>query len=257
MTARCHIRDTNFLHDVEMFIIRYFFLIAHLFSALFQAVFLLSWAGQNLRQTLIKCWCRQLLWIFNIRLQVNYQEPLPEGAIFFVANHISWIDIHLINSWRPVRFVAKSEVSSWLFFGYLARRLNTLFIDRNNRGASHGAVQSIVKELDGGHDVCVFPEGTSTDGRDIRNFYANLFQAPIESHHPCIPLAIIYKDAKSGGFTDVPAFIGDMGLIESILRMMRSPAIQAFILVTGACKTVNDRKCLSMEARDKIINARN
>jgi 1-acyl-sn-glycerol-3-phosphate acyltransferase len=47
-----------------------------------------------------------------------------------VANHISWLDIHIINSIRPVIFVAKADVSKWPIFGYLASMLGTIFLKR-------------------------------------------------------------------------------------------------------------------------------
>ncbi len=51
------------------------------------------------------------MWIFGFRL-VQMGAPLP-GAVLFVANHVSWVDICILHSQRMMGFVAKREIASW------------------------------------------------------------------------------------------------------------------------------------------------
>ena len=82
----------------------------------------------------------------------------------FVANHISWSDIHALNSVIPVRFIAKSDIKSWPIFGYLVRKSNTIFVERGKRQEAGRIVDLTKESLSAGDNVCFFPEGTTTDG---------------------------------------------------------------------------------------------
>jgi len=64
--------------------------------------------------------------------------------------------------------------------------------------------------------LCIFPEGTSTDGKSVLPFRSNLLQAAIQSKTRVIPICIAYKE--KGRYSDVTAFIGEMGLIDSIKK---------------------------------------
>ncbi|MFM8153740.1 MAG: lysophospholipid acyltransferase family protein, partial [Polynucleobacter victoriensis] len=85
-----------------------------------------------LRSKLIQIWSRTLLSIFKIRLTIhgNHQLLKDRQSALLVSNHISWIDIHVINTVSPVIFVAKSDVAKWPIFGWIARRIGTIFIVR-------------------------------------------------------------------------------------------------------------------------------
>ena len=45
-----------------------------------------------------------------------------------VANHVSWLDIFVINALHPCRFVAKAEIRSWPVLGWLAAAAGTVFM---------------------------------------------------------------------------------------------------------------------------------
>ena len=60
---------------------------------------------------------------------------LKSEAHIFVSNHISWIDILVINSTLDVVFVAKKEVRSWPGLGLLAVLGQTIFIERKSLNA--------------------------------------------------------------------------------------------------------------------------
>ncbi len=84
------------------------------------------------KRRIIKWWCGGLLRAFHI--QVNTFGSLPPAnvqGIMFVANHISWADIHALNSLIALRFVAKSDIKDWPIFGYLVTKANSLFINRS------------------------------------------------------------------------------------------------------------------------------
>ena len=91
----------------------------------------------------------------------------------FVSNHTSYLDIPVFGSLIEGSFVAKTEVSSWPVFGWLARMQRTVFVDRK-RGTTHRQRDDLQRRLDAGDNLILFPEGTSNDGNSVRPFRSAL-----------------------------------------------------------------------------------
>ena len=45
-------------------------------------------------------------------------EDLP-GNLLILANHVSWLDIFVLHSLRPSRFIGKSELKRWPLLRHL------------------------------------------------------------------------------------------------------------------------------------------
>ena len=170
----------------------------------------------------IQRWCKRLLKIFGLHLTVEGGELLPSTPYLLVSNHISWIDIHVINAFKPVRFVAKSEVASWPIFGWMAKQLGTVFIRRDSARHARQVVDQMADVLKT-ESVCIFPEGTSSSGESVLPFKPNLFEPAAISDTPVWSLAISYHSRKTGERSLATAFIGDMGLVESMAMILKSP----------------------------------
>ena len=170
----------------------------------------------------IRRWCKRLLKIFGLHLTVEGGELLPSTPYLLVSNHISWIDIHVINAFKPVRFVAKSEVASWPIFGWMAKQLGTVFIRRDSARHARQVVDQMADVLKT-ESVCIFPEGTSSSGETVLPFKPNLFEPAAISDTPVWSLAISYHSRKTGERSLATAFIGDMGLVESMALILKSP----------------------------------
>ena len=55
------------------------------------------------KRALVKRWSRRLLRILSIETQVYGELGAGGGNILVVANHISWLDIFVLNSVHPVQ----------------------------------------------------------------------------------------------------------------------------------------------------------
>lgn len=118
--------------------------------------------------------CKGALVLLGIRLRVTGKPMQGRGAV--VANHVSWLDIFVLNAPQRIYFVSKSEVASWPGIGWLAKATGTVFIRRNARDAR---LQKEIFEarLRAGHHLCFFPEGTNSDGVRLLPFKPTLFAA--------------------------------------------------------------------------------
>jgi len=228
-------------------------IIGQVFKGCFILLLIFPWFKAEQRHQSIRKWCQQLLGIFNMRLSVIGAERLEDTHYLMAANHISWIDIHVINAFKPHFFVAKSEVASWPIFGWMAKQLGTLFIERGKSNSIRNMVQTIAGQLSQ-KAICIFPEGTSTDGKQVAPFKSNLFEAAITAEAPVYALAIQYFDVGTGHKTTAPAFIGDMGLLDSIWNLVCSPPICAQISISEKLPALKDRKALA-ELSQSLIAA--
>jgi 1-acyl-sn-glycerol-3-phosphate acyltransferase len=136
-----------------------------------------------------------------------------------VANHISWSDIHALNSVTPLRFIAKSEIKSWPIFGYLVTKANTLFIDRSKRQDAKRTIETAYASLQSGDNLCFFPEGTTTDGTEVKPFKSSLIQAAILAKSHILPVAIHYPN-PDGSINTKIAYAGETTLVESMRNML-------------------------------------
>lgn len=196
-------------------------------------------------------WSARLLKILGIRLETN--EPYVSPGSLLVANHISWLDIFVINAAYPAAFISKAEVRQWPVMGWLASKNETVFLRRGSRGHARIVNGEIAALLGRGRHVALFPEGTTTDGSHIHPFHAALLQPAIDAGATIQPLAIAYR-LPDGRFTRAPAYDGDVSLGQSIKAIIAEREIVARVHITPALPTCAkpDRKILAHTARDLI-----
>jgi 1-acyl-sn-glycerol-3-phosphate acyltransferase len=192
--------------------------------------------SQARRNRIIRGWSRLLLQVCGVRLLVRGHLPamlahtgIAPGGRLVLANHISWLDVYVINAALPSRFIAKSEIRGWPLIGTLVGWAGTLFIERGRRHAVHAANLAVRRCLEGGETVAVFAEGTTTEGDRLLPFHANLIAPAVEAGAPVWPVALCYT--QKGRRSRAPAFVGDMGLLTSLGRTLLAPDLCATLTV--------------------------
>jgi len=232
-------------------------LVFHLLRGMLFCAAVFPWASAHLRERLIRSWSRKLLAICGIEVEVQGLAPgqaAPQGAML-VSNHISWLDIYVIHSWQPVRFVAKSEIRSWPVIGWLCDKTGTIFIERGRKRDAHRVLHHITEVMRQGDLVCVFPEGTTTDGSKVLPFHANLMQAPVAGHLPVQPVGLIYLDAATGKPTLAPAYIDDISLVQCLNAILKSPPIKARLVIGPQLHAISSsRRELAESAREVVAH---
>jgi len=227
----------------------------HVLRGVITLLLLFPFLSTNSKNHHIQRWSKRLLMIFGVKLLVNDANLLPPSSYLLAANHVSWLDIHAINAFKPARFVAKSEVASWPIFGWMAKQLGTVFIKRDSSRHAKQVVEGMAKILKT-QPVCIFPEGTSTIGKSVQSFKPNLFEAAAISEVPVCALALAYFDQNTGQHSEVPAFIGDMGLIESMANILKNRRLRVELTIfaptnAGPDQPI-DRKELAAHSQEQI-----
>jgi 1-acyl-sn-glycerol-3-phosphate acyltransferase len=200
-------------------------------------------------------WSAALLNALGVRLHPETGQGLvlPHGLV--VANHISFLDIYVINALLPASFVAKSDVARWPVIGWLTARTDNLFIARGHRGAAHHIQQNMSAILSAGRRLVVFPEGTTSNGNSVLPFHSALLQSAVASGVPVICLALGYQNGD-GHMTALPAYVGDDTLWQCIWRIVTSDTIVVRVSpVAQLSGTDTDRRHLAHHAHQSIAAA--
>jgi 1-acyl-sn-glycerol-3-phosphate acyltransferase len=227
-------------------------LILHLLLGLLIQIVLFWWLPRGVRNAIIARWSRVLLAILGVRVHRHGDVPLQGTMV--VMNHISWIDIFVLMAVAPSRFVAKSEIARWPVLGWLVHMAGTVFIDRTKRHAVRTILHSIRDHMLAGDRVAVFPEGTTSDGTQLLPFHANLLQAAVQAGRNITPVALAY--AEQGQPSQAAAYIDDMNLIESIMRITKAKQHTATLHVLPPLAVEGlTRHALAEQARAQILAA--
>jgi lyso-ornithine lipid O-acyltransferase len=167
--------------------------------------------------------CRVSCRILGLGLVVRGVPMQGPGA--YVANHVGWLDIFVLNASKRLYFVAKAEVAGWPGIGWLARGTGTVFIARDPKQAQ-AQTRLFEERLRAGHRLLFFPEGTSTDGRRILPFKPTLFQAFLSEGLRDVlqvqPVTLVYH-APEGEDPRFYGWWGEMPLAPAILSVLAAP----------------------------------
>jgi 1-acyl-sn-glycerol-3-phosphate acyltransferase len=197
----------------------------HVAEALATTVVVFPLVNAGRRNALMKSWSRRLLRMLNVDARLRgHSLDGGGGNVLIVANHISWLDIFVLMSVRPARFVGKSELRRWPLMGTLITRVGTLYVERARRHNTHQVNRRAAEALASGDVLAIFPEGTTTDGTSLLPFHGSLLQPIVDAEGHVLPVAIRYS-TPDGLHSAAAAYVGDTSILESFWRLTGEPAL--------------------------------
>jgi 1-acyl-sn-glycerol-3-phosphate acyltransferase len=203
----------------------------HLAGGLATVLALYPLLAHGARAAVSRRWSAALLQMLGVQLRLG-GAPVPNGALL-VANHVSWLDVLVVNSVCPATFVSKHEVGDWPAVGLLLARSGTILLRRGCGRAAKKAVDAIGALLSAGRTVAIFPEGTTSNGSHVLPFRPALFQAAVDQQRAVQPLTLSYHDARGEPCRAAP-FIGETHFLQSLRRIALAPRIVARVRILPA-----------------------
>jgi 1-acyl-sn-glycerol-3-phosphate acyltransferase len=225
----------------------------HLFQGLLTCAVIFPWLDMKRRTLRIQRWSTQLVSICGVKVDVRMSEGLrPAGHAMIVANHLSWLDIFVINTIQPCRFVAKSDVRDWPLIGWLCDKAGTIFIARGRVRDVRRIFEHLVAALHDGERVAFFPEGSVAVPGMLQPFHANLFEAAIDAGVPVQPCALQYVD-RDGCLHPAANFSGNINFMRSVFMIARARGMIARLTLLPPIPTEGaHRRELANAARQSI-----
>ena len=200
---------------------------------------------------------KMLLWLLSVEVEIVGEIDQSKKSNLFISNHLSYLDIPVLGSKFPLRFVAKSEVENWPLFGFLAKQARSIFIKRNKTD-SINQKHNILDIISSNEKVFIFPEGTTSDGNRVLQFKSSSFSSVENKKFIIQPIVIVYSDLNgipiNRWLRPMIAWYGDMDLKPHLSKLVGLMSIKAKLIYLKPLNTKNfeNRKDLSNYLEDRI-----
>lgn len=178
--------------------------------------------------------------ILGIRVSCSGEMSVYRPTLY-LSNHVSYIDIFVLGH-LPAYFIAKAEVASWPVLGKLAQFQNTLFIERK-AGRAKQQLETLQQHLEQGNSLTLFPEGTSTNGVEVKPFKPTLIESanlPSGKRVAIQPVTVAYthydhKLITSQTTRDHYAWYNNMPFLPHFLGLMPRKKVDAKVHFHPVC----------------------
>ncbi len=161
--------------------------------------------------------------LFIVGIKIDFQGEFIEQYVnknqLVIANHISWLDIPVLYSIKFLGFIAKQEMRKWPILNLLISTSGTIYINRNKKTDLKRINQIVSKKLVLGGVIGLFPEGKTTEGREIIPFKVPILQAAIMAKSVITPFVIRYY-RKDGSVAFEASYAGKISLWQSVSKVL-------------------------------------
>ncbi|MEM7702990.1 MAG: lysophospholipid acyltransferase family protein [Pseudomonadota bacterium] len=196
---------------------------------------------------------RYSAWVCGARVKVEGTHLRRD--VFFVANHVSWLDILSLAGASGTAFVAKAELAKAPLVGWLASLNRTVFVKREHRLGVAEQINALQEALADNWSVTVFPEGTTTDGQSLLPFKTSMLSV-LEPPPPGVLVQPVLLDY--GPVAEWIGWIGEETGINNAKRVLSrrgSFKLKVQYLEPFSPEDFRGRKAISAEARRRIEEA--
>lgn len=230
----------------------------HLLAGMWTCACVFPFTNKAGRIARIRRWSARLLALCRVQVTVvdETREAIAPHALI-VANHISWLDIFVINTWHPCQFVAKAEIRNWPLIGWLCEKTGTIFIARGKLREVRRIYEGLVHRLHAGEPVAFFPEGTTSEQGSLLPFHSNLFEAAVEAKVPVQPFALRYltRSGRDRQFHPAVTFTGDTSFADSIIAILQAETIHVELIRLPLIQTASRHRRELAETAQQLIAA--
>ncbi|MDZ4858460.1 MAG: lysophospholipid acyltransferase family protein [Candidatus Hydrogenedentes bacterium] len=196
------------------------------------------------RRMLLRVWAIGVTWIVRMSLTIEGNAPKP--PYYLVTNHLSYLDIVLLARTAGCVYVSRSDLADHPVLGFLAKVMNTIFIDRAKARDTHRVNEQINDRLDKGYGVHMFAESKISQDAQVHPFKPPLLQPAIERGIPVHYAALSYSTPPGvPAAKDVIVWKDGVTLGQNMAHVLGLPKFSAVISYGNAPLTAPDRKELA------------
>ena len=175
--------------------------------------------------------------------------------VFYVANHLSWVDILALAGASGTAFVAKAELAEAPVVGWLASLNRTVFVKREHRMGVAEQINALKEALVDNWSVTVFPEGTTTDGQSLLPFKTSMLSV-LEPPPPGVLVQPVILDY--GPVAEWIGWVGNESGINNAKRVLARKGtftVRLHYLEPFSPEDFRGRKAIGQESRRRIEEA--
>ena len=149
--------------------IRGFLILAQFAFSVSLTIILMYLFSKNHRK-IRRVWAQIQLRLMGIELHTV--GTYDNNADMLLFNHQSMMDIVLFEAIasRDIVWVAKKEIGDLPWFGHILKIPKMIAVERESKKSLIKLLKDAKDRLDEGRQICIFPEGTRTNGREMKQF---------------------------------------------------------------------------------------
>lgn len=201
--------------------------------------------------------CTKIAKLLGLEISLANPEAwksLEQENFLVISNHVSYLDIPILTSVMPFLFITSHEMRKTPVIGQITQLGGSLFTDRQKFTGIRGEIENFAQFLLDGFNIILFPEATSTNGKELRKFRKSLFQVAIEAQKPLLPICIKYLTNDGEPITDKNRdnlyWYGDMPFLPHFWRLIKTKKTEIEITILDRIEVTSesDRKDISDQA---------
>ena len=138
-------------------------------------------------------WGPKLVEHFDVNLEVEGLENIPEGTVLFVANHQGYSDIVAFCAavkTKQFGFVAKQVLGKIPLYGPWILRIRSILIEREDARGAVKVINEGIELLKNGYSLVVFPEGTRSLSDEMAHFKKGSLKLATKAEVPVVPVTL-------------------------------------------------------------------
>lgn len=196
------------------------------------------------RRFLLRVWAMGAAAIIRMRIEVSGTPPPP--PYFLVTNHLSYLDIVLLSYTSGCVYVSRADVRGLWFLGFLAARMNTIFIDRTKMRDTKRVNELIAATMDRGYGVHIFAESRISQDAQVHPFKPALIEPAVQRGCPVHYAALSYQTPEGAPpAKEVIVWQEPESLGENMMRVLALPSSTGIIAYGDAPIAGDNRKELA------------
>jgi 1-acyl-sn-glycerol-3-phosphate acyltransferase len=122
------------------------------------------------------------------------ENIIKDSPFIICPNHSSFMDIPCIYAIfkRYFVFTGKKEIENWPLFHIFYTSGMNILVDRHSRSGAMASFKKMMKEIDKGNPLLIFPEGTiSKTAPELTSFKSGAFKLAIQKKVPILPVTFV------------------------------------------------------------------
>ncbi len=196
----------------------------------------------------------------GLGLELTVEGAFPgRGAV--ISNHLSYIDIVVFAALSPCVFCSKAEIEKVPVLGWMTTMAGTIYVERGRGGSALKARGQMQAAAEAGLPVVFFPEGTTTNGRELLPFHSGLLAQAMDVDEPVTAAFLHYTLDEDNGpgivEEDDMCWWGERSMWAHVFRFLGLKGAHATVRFSGEpirfSSDVLHRKAAAVEARGAVL----
>jgi 1-acyl-sn-glycerol-3-phosphate acyltransferase len=143
----------------------------------------------------MRFWAFIIQFFAGVPLKITRKSALPKNSAYIICpNHSSFMDIPCSYVLFKDYFIytGKKEIEKWPLFHIFYTKGMNITVDRHSKMGAYKAFKRASEEIDRGHPILMFPEGTiSKVAPSLTTFKSGPFSLAIKKQIPIVPVTFV------------------------------------------------------------------